>query len=537
MKLSAVLFLAATALQSQPLPQISPGRIRADVRLLSSDLLEGRGVGTRGGDLAANYIATQLELAGVKPAGDNGTYFQRVPLIGVTPRLESTLTATGAGQPVRLEYLGQFIGVTARQQTDVRFSGDAIFVGHGISAPEFNWDDYKGVDVKNKVVVLFTNEPDSADPNFFGGKALTYYGRWTYKFEEATRRGALACIIIHTTPTASYGWEVVRNSWGKENPQVRLQPGSAALAFSGWITREAAGAMLQASSHTVDELLRKAGSRGFQPIPLGISISGHMVSKLRDIESSNVVGIVPGGDHRLRSEAVVFSAHWDHLGIGTPVDGDSTYNGAVDNASGCGILIELARAWAALPQKPRRSAIFLVATAEEAGLLGSQYYSRHPVVAAGKTAINLNYDAILPAGRLDSITASGAERTTAWPVVEQIARRMNLKIEPDANPGAGSYYRSDHFSMARVGIPAFSIGSGSSYSGKSTQYARQVANGYQKDYHQPSDEFRSGWDFTGLAQVAGFGMALGMDIANAGALPSWKAGDEFLAAREASRVD
>ena len=533
--LFAFIFVAAV-LYSQPLPQISPQRIRADVRLLSSDLLEGRGVGTRGGELATQYIATQFELAGVKPAGENETYHQRVPLMGVDPQSSSTLTATGASRPISLEYLGQFVGVTQKQRANIDFSAEAIFAGHGISAPEFHWDDFKGVDVKNKILVLFTNEPSSTDPDFFGGRALTYYGRWSYKFEEATRRGALGCIIIHTTPTAGYGWDVVRNSWGKESPQVRIMAGAHALAISGWVTEEAGARLVEKSGHTIEELLRLADSRDFRPFSLGITVSGRMVSRLRDIESKNVVGIVPGSDPRLAAEAVVFSAHWDHLGIGTPVNGDNIYNGAVDNATGCGMLIELARAWAALPQKPRRSAIFVAVTAEEAGLLGSEYYSRHPAVPAGKTAVDLNYDAILPVGRLDSVTVSGAERTTLWPLVEQIARRMNLKIEPDAHPEQGHYYRSDHFSMARVGIPAFSIGSGSMYSGKTANYTSQVTDRYRKDYHQPSDEFHEDWDFTSLAQLARFGMAVGMDIANANSLPSWKPGDEFVAAREASGV-
>ncbi|MCC7496021.1 MAG: M28 family peptidase [Bryobacterales bacterium] len=534
MKLLPAIFFFIGALQAQPLPQISPQRIRADVRLLSSDLLEGRGVGTRGGELASQYIATQFELAGLRPAGDNQTYYQRVPLVGVEPQPGTSLSATTAGQPLSFEYLRQFVGVTGKQQADVRFRAEAIFVGHGITAPEFHWDDYKGIDVRNKVVVLFTNEPASSDPGFFGGRSLTYYGRWTYKFEEAARRGALACIIIHTTPTAGYGWDVVRNSWGKENPQVRLAPGASALALSGWITADAATALLRKSGRTVSDLLAAAESPHFRPFPLGVTISAHLVSKLRDIESNNVVAIAPGSDPRLAREAVVFSAHWDHLGIGTPVRGDGIYNGAVDNATGCAILMELARAWAALPQKPRRSAVFVAVTAEEAGLLGSQYYGAHPVIPAGKTAINLNYDALLPAGRLDSLTVSGAERTTAWPVVRQIAQRMALKLDPEAHPEAGYYYRSDHFSLARVGIPAFSIGAGSSYSGKPADYSRQVSDRYGEDYHQPSDEFHQDWDFTGLAQAASFGMALGMDIANANGLPSWNAGDEFFAIREAS---
>ncbi len=358
---------------------ISAERIREHTRFLSLDLLEGRGVGQRGGDIATEYIATEFALAGAQPAGDNGSYFQKVPLVGIETTPDAQLSAAAGGKSVDFRWLEDFVGVSQRQTPQTRFEGEAVFVGHGITAPEWKWDDFKGVDVKGKVLVLFTNEPASNDPAFFEGRALTYYGRWTYKYEEAVRRGAVGAILIHTTPTAGYGWEVVRNSWGRETPFVKLAPGQASLAFQGWVTREAGEKLLALAGKTVDELLAASEKRDFRPIPLGIRIRGSMPARIRELDTRNVAAIVPGSDPKLKDEVVVFSAHWDHLGIGTPVNGDAIYNGAIDNATGCGILLELARAWAALPQKPRRSALFLSVTAEEGGLRGSEYYAAHPL--------------------------------------------------------------------------------------------------------------------------------------------------------------
>jgi Zn-dependent M28 family amino/carboxypeptidase len=516
---------------------LSADRIRAHVRFLSSDLLEGRGVGVRGGDLAAEYIAAQLALAGAKPAGDNGTYFQKVPLVGIETSPSAELSAAGPGQPVAFRWMDDFVGVSERQQPQTTFEGDAVFAGHGIVAPEFGWDDFKGADVRGKVLVLFTNEPQSSDPAFFAGRALTYYGRWTYKFEQAARLGAAAALIIHTASTAGYGWDVVRNSWGREQPFVTLSPGSQALSFAGWLTSAAAEKLLSAAGQNVSRLLEASESRDFRPIPLGIRIRGAIPSKLRQIAARNVVALIPGNDPKLKDQSVIFSAHYDHLGIGPPVNGDAIYNGAVDNATGCGVLLEIARAWSALPVKPARSALFLSVTAEEGGLRGSQFYGEHPVIPHGKTAINLNYDGLHPFGRTADVVLSGAERTTAWPLVQSAARRLDLTIAPDPRPEQGSYYRSDHFSLARFGIPAFSIQEGSHYRGKPASYGDEIFKEYNaRHYHQPSDEYREDWDFSGLEDLARLGFLIGIDAANQPGLPTWKAGDEFLAARERSGV-
>jgi Zn-dependent M28 family amino/carboxypeptidase len=527
------LILAASAVAQ--IGEISAERIRVHVKFLASDLVEGRGVGARGGDLATEYIATQFALAGAKPAGDHGTYFQNLTLAGVEPDGPAELTATTTdNSTLTFRWLDDFVGLTNTQQEDAIFDAGAIFVGHGITAPEFHWDDYAGVDVRGKVVVLFTNEPPSNDPAFFSGPALTYYGRWTYKFEEATRRGAVAALIIHTTPTASYGWDVLRAT-GRGDEQVQRAPGAPALEFAGWVTEAQGDRVAATIGKSAADLLRMADTRGFKPIPLPLRFHGHIRSKIRAIQTRNVVARVDGSDPELKNEAVIFSAHWDHLGIGEPVNGDSIYNGAADNATGCAMILEMARAWAMLPQKPRRSAIFLAVTAEEAGLLGSEYYGRNPVIPAGKTAAALNFDMFMPFGRANDVVVNGAERTTLYPIVEEAARRFHLRIDPDPRPEAGTYYRSDHFSFARVGIPAFSIEGGADLAGRPPGEGKKLFDDFEEHrYHQPSDQYRDDWDFSGMELYARFGFLIGVNIANSAKLPTWRDGDEFLPARAAS---
>jgi Zn-dependent M28 family amino/carboxypeptidase len=507
---------------------ISPERIRIHTKFLASDLMEGRGVGLRGGQLATEYIATQLALAGAKPAGENGTYFQKVPLVGVETGPGAKLEASAGGKSISFAWLTEFVGSSQEQTPESRFAADAVFIGHGINAPEYGWDDLKGTDVRGKVVVLFTNEPASTDPKFFDGKALTYYGRWTYKYEQALRLGAKAAIIIHTTPTAGYGWDVVRGSWGRENPYVARAAGEPALALAAWVTREAGDKLLALAGKTVDGLLQASESKSFRPIPLGIRISGAIPSKIRQLDTRNVAAIAPGSDPKLKDEVVIFSAHWDHLGLGMPVNGDSIYNGAIDNATGCAILLELARAWTALPQKPRRSALFLAVTAEEGGLRGSEYYGTHPLYPVSKTSLALNFDALYPLGRVKDVVVAGAERTTAWPLIQAIAKRSQLAIKPDPRPEQGSYFRSDHFSFAKAGIPAFSIERGTEFAGKPAGFTEQWFSDFNaKHYHQPSDEFREDWDFTALEQAARFGMLIAIDVANQEKLVDWRKGDSF----------
>lgn len=516
------------------LPSISGETIRQDVKYLSSDALEGRGVGSHGETLATQYIADQLKAAGVAPGAKDGTYFQPVPLVTVRTNPDATLKVVGKSGDISFTWIKDYVGVPTSQRPENNFDAEAVFVGHGINAPEFGWDDYKGVDLKGKVLIFFTNEPPSNDPKFFGGPALTYYGRWTYKYEEAARRGAVAALIIHTTPTAGYGWGVVSSSNSGQRSQLRLRAGQRGLDLAGWLTQEAGAKMMESTGKTLDQLLAMANRKDFRPIPLGFHIAGHIPVTLHNIESHNVIGRVSGSS--LPDQAVLFTAHWDHLGIGIPVNGDKIYNGAVDNATGCGMVLAIARAWQKLPEKPKRTGLFLFVTAEEQGLLGSQYYGEHPVIPASQTALDVNFDAFYPFGKTRDVVVNGAERTTFWPMVERDARAMDLQIKPDPEPGQGSYYRSDHFSLARVGIPAFSVEAGTDYIGKPADFGKKTFEEYnEQHYHQPSDEYHEDWDFSSMVQMAQFGFRLGYDAANLSNLPTWRPGDEFLAARQSSK--
>lgn len=455
--IACLLTLGEPKAKADVTPELSAERMKADVAYLANDRLEGRGPGTRGEVLATEHIAAAFTKAGLKPIGDRGTYFQPVPLMRIATSPKSTLRAVKGEMAIEIPPGDGFSGTTQTQKELEEFDAEAIFVGHGITAPEFDWDDYKGVDVKGKIVVLFTNEPPSDDPKFFGGKALTYYGRWTFKFEEAARRGAKACFIIHTNATAGYPYSVVRPLDGA---QLKREPGQPALAFAGWLTRESGDKLLALSGRTVEGALKEADAKGFKAYSLGLNLKASISTRVEEIVSNNVVGMVEGSDPDLKSEAVIFTAHWDHLGIGRPVLGDAIYNGAADNATGCALLMELARAWSAQSPKPKRSAIFLAVTAEEKGLLGSKYYGQKPLVPLGKTALNLNFDMILPLGVPESVVVTGAERTTIWPTVKAAAGKNRMEIEEDQRAHLGIFYRSDHFSLARAGVPAFSVGIG-----------------------------------------------------------------------------
>jgi Zn-dependent M28 family amino/carboxypeptidase len=532
--LAASLLASASPAAEADRPEISPERIKAAVAFLASDRLEGRGPGTRGEILATEYLAAEFKKAGLKPLGKRGTYFQPVPLLRVVTSPKAALRAVKGKTTLDIPCEEGFSGTTQTQKELEEFDAEAIFLGHGITAPEFGWDDYKGVDVKGKVVVLFTNEPPSTDPKFFGGTALTYYGRWTYKFEEAARRGAKACFIIHTSETAGYPYSVVRPLDGA---QLEREPGQPALAFAGWLSSSSGEKLLGLTGRTVEGALKEANTKGFKPYSLGVKLEGHIPSRVEKIVSNNVIGIAEGSDPALKSEAVVFTAHWDHLGVGRAVLGDAIYNGAADNATGCGLLIELARAWCAQSPRPKRSAIFLAVTAEEKGLLGSKYYTRIPPVPLGKTALNLNFDMILPLGVPESVVVTGAERTTAWPAVKAAAARNGLEIEEDQRAHLGIFYRSDHFSLAQAGVPAFSVAPGMKIKGKPKDFASKALKEFNdKGYHSPQDEMRPEWDFSGFAVLGRFTLDIARDVANAPELPTWNRGDEFRPAREKSGV-
>jgi Zn-dependent M28 family amino/carboxypeptidase len=531
--LCAVLAAALPGRAADP-PELSAERIKAHVATLASDRFEGRGPGTRGEELTTDYLAAEFKKAGLAPAGADGTYLQPVPLVRVFTSPKATLKATKGGDTLDIPADEGFSGTSQTQTELEEFDAEAVFVGHGITAPEFGWDDYAGVDVKGKVVVCFTNEPPSDDPAFFGGTALTYYGRWTFKFEEAARRGAKACFIIHTDATAGYPYSVVRPLDGA---QLKREPGRPALAFAGWLERRAGEKLLAMAGKTVEAALKEADAKGFRAYSLGVTLKGNIPTRIETIRSNNVAGIVEGSDPPLKAEAVVFTAHWDHLGVGRAVVGDTIYNGAADNATGCALILELARAWAAQTPKPKRSALFLAVTAEEKGLLGSKYYAQHPLVPLGKTALNLNFDMILPLGVPESVVVTGAERTTAWPAVKAAAARAGLEIEPDQRAHLGIFYRSDHFSMARAGVPAFSVGGGMKIKGKPADFARKAAQQFNDTaYHTPQDELRPEWDFAGFPVLGRFALDVARQAANADGLPTWNPGDEFRPARERSGV-
>lgn len=498
--------------------RIEGERIRAHVRFLADDLLEGRAPGTRGGALAERYIAAQFAAAGLEPAGENRSFFQRVPLKQVEVAAPPTLTFARTGQaPVSLAWLEEFTGHSQLQETTVNLDAELVFVGHGIRAPEFKWDDYAGADVRGKVVVLFTNEPPSEDPKFFGGPALTYYGRWTYKYEEALRQGAAGVLIVHTDRTAGYGYHVVKAN-GRPQPQVGRATGAAALAFAGWIHQSAGEKLFQMAGSSVEAMLKRADTRGFKAAPLGVRLKLGMSYKVTDMETYNVAGRVEGTDKA--AEAVVFSAHWDHLGIGDPLDGDAIYNGALDNATGCAMLIEMARAWALMEPKPRRTAIFLAVTAEESGLLGSEYFAQHPLVPAERIAGAFNFDSFSPLGRVKDAVLIGAERLPFFGLIQNVAERHQLTLKPDPRPEQGSYFRSDHFSFAKAGIPAVSVGMGSDRVAPLSPEMQAVAKRLQGVYHQPTDQYTEDWDFAGMEQFARFGFTLGLDVANLAEIPA-----------------
>ncbi len=512
----------------------STARMRADLEFLAGDLLEGRGTGARGGDIAAIYIATQFALAGLKPVGRNGTYMQEVPLIGLTTQPESTLEIHPMnGEPWLLKYLEEWVANDLSLQTEETIDAPLVFAGYGIHAPEQNWDDYARLDAKGKVVLALVNDPPSEDPNFFGGKAMTYFGRWTYKYEEAARQGAAGILLIHNTEMASYGWQVVRNSNSGEQAYLENPPGMHQMKMAGWISEDSAKKLAGMAGTDLAGLFEKAKTPGFKSMELPMRIQARLTAKVRPLPSNNVIGMLEGSDPARKDEVIVYTAHYDHLGIGVTVDGDSIYNGAIDNASGTALLIELARAFAGSKTRPARSVVFLSVTAEERGLRGSEYYGIHPLIPAKKTMLNLNYDAIDLWGEVGNVILTGAERTTVWPVVQEVAAAMNLKISRESHPEAGSYYRSDHFSLARVGIPAFSIDMGNEYVGKPEEFGEQKYWEYNKQhYHQPSDEVNPNWDYSGAGQVARLGIYIGWRVADMNGSTGWRDGDEFAAARK-----
>jgi Zn-dependent M28 family amino/carboxypeptidase len=531
---SVVLLIARAVADQASAPKFDPEKIRAHVKYLASDELEGRGMNQKGGDLAAEYLRARFKDYGLRPAGENGTYFQSVPMVGVRTLGETTFALVPkSGDPAALTALDDYVTTNERQTELAEIDAPIVFVGYGISAPEYQWDDYKGYDLKGKVALLFVNEPVSDDPSFFKGKALTYYGRWTYKFEETARRGAIATLIIHREDLASYPWTVVRNSWGGEKSFLELD-GTPKLAAASWIQQDIARKLVGMAGLDLDTLFKSAQSRDFQPMPLPVKLQAHVVSSVHPYTSRNVLGMVPGSDPAKKGQAILYTAHYDHFGIDkSKPAGANIYHGAADNATGCGILLELARVWGATKPAPPRSILFAAVTAEEQGLLGSEYLGKHTAKLPVRPILDLNYDDLPPIGFPEEVEVVGAERTSFYPTVEEVAKQFALTIRPDSRPEAGHYYRSDHFSLGRVGIPAFSINEGMKYKDHDTPWGQAQAKDYVDNrYHQPTDEYKPEMDFQGDARMAEFGYALAEKAASATNAPVWLPGDEFEAAQK-----
>ena len=542
----ALLILTLPLLAQTPPPALDDFRaeaIRAHVKFLSSDLLEGRGPGTRGDELTTSYIATQFEAMGLQPAGDDGTYFQKVSLLGLTTDPDKTrlgFTKNGASVVGPLKFRDEFAGGDQSQAPASTLDSDVVFVGHGVVAPEYKWDDYKGLDVRGKTLVMLVDDPPAteAEPDLFRGRARTYYGRWTYKFETGAAKGAEAVILIHTDAAAGYGWQVVRNSWSGEQAYVKNAPGEHALEFAGWINEKTAQDLFKTAGLDLAAMTKAASSRNFKPVPLGVRFSGQIASRIRPFDTANVVAKIEGSDPVLKNQAVLYTAHHDHIGIGTPDPSDPTdsiYNGAIDNASGIGTVLEIARVWSESKERPKRSILFALVAAEEQGLLGSEYFGQKPPIPAGRIALNLNLDALYLFGPVDSVTMIGVDRMTFYPSAQKVTKAMGLTIVPDQSPEQGLYYRSDHFSLAKVGVPALSIKQGAEVRGKPAEWGQAQVKDYRdKRYHQAGDEYDPSWDFSAAVQMGQLAYWLGAEAANLPELPNWLEGEEFKAARDKS---
>jgi Zn-dependent M28 family amino/carboxypeptidase len=535
--LAAVLLVTPLLATAQSRTHITAAEIDGDLRFLASDLLEGRAPATRGGRLASEYIASQLRSAGVEPAA-NGSYFQQVP-IDVVGAVASTIRATASGKAsATLRYPDDVVvwGGSAIAESAAR--GELVFVGYGAAAPEYRWDDFKGVDLKGKVLLVLVNDPPApaGEPALFGGKAMTYYGRWPYKFEEAERRGAAGMLIVHTTEQAGYPWHTVVGSWAKEQRMLPRDPKlPAPLGVRGWITDSAASALLRQAGLDLAALRRSAASRDFRPVPTGITIDVGFRNDVQHLQSENVVGLVRGSDPTLNKQYVALSAHWDHLGIGPAVNGDSIYNGADDNASGVANLLAIARAAAPTPH-PKRSLLFVFVTAEESGLLGSEYFAQNPTVPIPQIVANLNMDGGNTLGRTRDLNVLGETKSSLGRQIADFVRPNGMRLSPDQHPEAGHFYRSDHFSFAKAGIPAVSIGAGDDFVGRPRQWGAQQDDDYTAHrYHQPSDAYRPDFNLEGAVQLSEIVLQFARQLANAAGTPTWNKDAEFRALRPAAQ--
>lgn len=521
--------LTVRAQQARAAAPITAAEVDAHLRFLSSDLLEGRAPATRGGQLAAEYIASELREDGIAP-GVNGSYFQDVPIDIVGAQQQTIRVSTGGKAPATLRYPDDVVMWAGSATDSSAMRGEVVFVGYGVNAPENKWNDFKGMDLKGKVLLILVNDPPAPanEPTLFGGKAMTYYGRWTYKFEEAERQGAAGALIIHTTERAGYPWHTVVGSWAKEQ---RMLPRDASLpaplGIRGWITDSMATVLLTRAGLDLAALRTQAASRDFKPVPTGITIDASFRNNVAHMQSQNVVGLLTGRDAKLKNEYVAFSAHWDHLGIGPAVNGDSIYNGASDNASGVADLLAVARAAADGP-RGKRSMLFVFVTAEESGLLGSEWFGQHPTVPKKQIVAALNMDGGNVLGRTRDLTVLGDTKSSLGPMIAAMIKPMGMRISPDDHPERGAFYRSDHFSFAKVGIPSVSIGAGNDFVGRPKEWGAQQDDDYTEHrYHQPSDQYDPKFDLSGATQLSQIVLRLGLKLANDPTWPTWAKGAEF----------
>ena len=517
------------------LDEIRGDDIAAHLKFLSHDLLEGRAPSTRGGQLAAEYLATQLALIGFAPAGDSGTHFQNVAIVESVVDPSFSLAVSNGGPTFK--YLSDVVAFSGVQEPTVKVGGEVVFVGHGIVAPEFKWNDYAGVDMKGKVALIMVNDPPApaGEPQLFGGEALTYYGRWTYKYEEAARQGAAGAILIHTTESATYPWQVVQSSWSGTQYSLPAAAGEPALPLKAWVTEDAARTLARQGGHDLDALRKAATRRGSKPVPLGVSVSGTIAQKVARRLSPNVVGVLPGTNPK---QGVVYTSHYDHFGIRDPrpddkPDTDRIFNGALDNASGVAGVLEVAQAFARAGAKPGRSIYIVFTTAEESGLLGSEHFASHLPLPADQWAANINIDVINVYGPSKDVVLLGADRSSLGPMAEALAKSRSRTIGPDREPGRGYFFRSDHFPLVKKGIPAVSISEPAEFTSPNAAEVKKRRDAFNDtDYHQPGDEMKPFWDYTGGVADLKLLTELGWQIANDPKMPAYNPGDQFARIRQ-----
>jgi hypothetical protein len=512
---------------------ITPERIRSHIRFLASDLLEGRGPATRGDRLAEAYVQAQMEAMHMQPGAPGGGWIQKVPLVGMRAAFSGPAVFRSERGEAKGEPGGNFVAFSGVQKPEAKIEdAEVVFVGFGIVAPEYRWDDYKDADLSGKVLLMMNNDPED-DPALFAGKTRLWYGRWDYKYLMAARKGAVGAILIHTTPSAGYPWQVVQTSWAGENFELPDE-GSQRVQIKMWSSEELSREIAALGGKDLDSLRASAQMRSFRPVPLGVKVSFALTNTIARKESGNVVGVFPGRDPQLSKEAVIYTAHHDHFGIkaGIKAGADDIYNGAIDNASGVGAVLSAAGAFAALPRPQRRSVYFAIVAGEEQGLLGSEYLAKHPPVPAGKIAANINIDEANWFGKTRDISMIGLSKSSLDRDVVALAKMQGRVVKPDEFPDKGRFYRSDQFNFAKIGVPAAYLKFGTDVIGKPDGYGKAQLDAYEKnDYHQPSDELRDSYEFAGAAEDAQLAFFLGCRVADADELPRWNKGDEFEAAR------